>query len=83
MKKEKLILILMIVSGLIRNEASQCGQRSYSGNGDFNFNAGVKGSCEYHFKNQGDVTRISWKTFNVPGRMPDCSDKDYVKVYIG
>ena len=73
----------MIVSGLIRDGASRCGQRSYSGNGDFNFNAGVKGSCEYHFRNQDDVTRISWKNFNVSERMPDCSDKDYVKVYIG
>ena len=59
MKKEKLIFILIIVSGLIRNGASQCGQRSYLGNGDFNFNTGVKGLCEYQFKNQGDVTRIS------------------------
>ena len=75
--------MLMIISGLIRNGAPQYCQRSYSGNGDFNFNTGVKGSCEYQFKNQGDVTRINWKTFNVPGRMPGCSDKDYVKVYIG
>ena len=54
--------MLMIISGLIRNGAPQCGQRSYSGNGDFNFNTGVKGSCEYQFKNQGDVTRINRKT---------------------
>ena len=49
----------MIVSGLIRNEASQCGQRSYSGNGDFNFNTGVKGSCEYQFRNQGWAGKLS------------------------
>lgn len=84
MKKEGLIFISLVFASLIEMGTMQCGLSTYSGSGDFSFNANIKtNSCKYDFINPNAVTRITWKTFNVPGKMPNCNDKDYVKVYIG
>ena len=83
MEKEKLIFMSLVFASLIEIGDTQCGRSIYDGSGYFSFNTGISGSCAYHFKNQNAVTKITWTTFNVPGKMPDCSDKDYVKVYIG
>lgn len=68
--------------GTISN-SMRCSSQNFSGDGTFTYSAGTIGTCEYIFKSLGNVLRIRWKSFTVPGEMPFCSDRDYVKVYIG
>ena len=84
MKKEELIFMPLVLASLNEIGAMQCGFPIYTGSGNFSFSTGIKAnSCRYDFINRDAVTKITWTTFNVPGKMPNCNDKDYVKVYIG
>ena len=73
----------LVFARLIEIGDTQCGPSTHTGSDDFSFSTGITNSCVYHFENQNAVSKITWTTFNVPGKMPDCSDKDYVKVYFG
>ena len=56
----------------------------YKGPGCFSSHAFI-GTCTYFFYDSkvSYLMKIKWEKFEVPGKMPWCSDKDYVKVSLG
>lgn len=76
------LLISILLVGYV--SSMPCVSKSFYESGTFNLGYGETGTCTYNFKSRySGVMKISWTSFTVPGNMPTCSDKDYVKVYIG
>ena len=81
----KYVIRSLLFALLIGHVTSNCSSKNFRGDGSFSYNYGTSGTCTYKFKNDdNDVMKIQWGTsFDVQGYMPSCTDKDYVKVYIG
>lgn len=76
------LLVSIVLVGY--ESSTHCVSKNFYKSGTFNVGYGETGTCTYNFKSRySKVMKISWVSFTVPGNMPTCRDKDYVKVYIG
>ena len=76
------LLISIVLSGYV--SSMHCVSKNFYEGGTFKVGYGETGTCTYNFKSRySGVMKISWVSFTVPGNMPTCMDKDFVKVYIG